>query len=323
MELAEDYLRALEREASSAEDWGFGTLFVGGGTPSYLGPSRLARLFEILFKNFNLENLAEFSVELNPESTSRSLLEELRAWGVNRISVGVQSFWDEELRALGRVHSAREARRALGLALELGFSVNADLMFGFEGQTLKSFEGSLLEAVRLGVHHVSTYSFTPRKGPRALPEEDVVRMFYLRDEVLLPAGYERYEISNYALRGHRCLHNLNYWRGGEYLGLGPSAESFRAPWRWRNRGLWGYLKGLPPAREHLSPSQILAERVFLGIRLSEGLEWPWGVPEELEGLVVKERGRVRLTQRGVLVADSVALALVAQAEAQGAGRRDD
>ena len=312
--LIDDFLEALAREAGESGNEGFSTCYIGGGTPSVLSHEQTERLFGIIRDNFDLGPGAEITVEVNPESASRELLGALRDLGVNRLSVGAQSARDQELILLGRRHRATDTLRCIEDALAAGFSnLSLDLIFGFVGQTRNSWEKSLEWARELPVTHVSTYALTPHGGVKELPEDDLVAMYLARDEVLCERGFQRYEISNYARPGRESRHNLIYWRRGEYLGLGPSASSFRGNKRWRNEpDLELYLKAPPFPREeeNLSPEQARLEGIFLGIRLAEGIDLRLTeIPESLAGLVELRGGRVSLTPKGVMVADRVALEL--------------
>lgn len=314
LHMTDDFLDALEREAEEFRNWRFSTCYIGGGTPSVLSVRQTERLFRIILERFELAPGAEITAEVNPESADRDLLRALRGMGVNRLSVGAQSAHDSELALLGRRHKAAQTERCLEEALRAGFSnISVDLIFGFVGQTRKSWEKTLEWASELPVSHISTYALSPHGGIEELPEEELIAMYLMRDEVLAPRGFIRYEISNYSKPGRESRHNLIYWRRGEYLGLGPSASSFSGNRRWRNEpALELYLKAPPFARETetLSPEQARLEEIFLGTRLAEGIELGLSeIPESLAGLVELREGRVSLSPMGVLVADRVALEL--------------
>ena len=312
--MADDFLDALAREAEEFRGCRFSTCYIGGGTPSVLSVKQTERLFGIIRDSFELMSGAEITVEVNPESASRELLRALRGLGVNRLSVGAQSSDDNELAALGRRHRVSDTARCIEAALAEGFSnINIDLIFGFAGQTKRIWRKTLEWASQLPVAHISTYALTPRGGIEELPEEELVAMYLMRDEMLEPRGFRRYEISNYSKPGRESRHNLIYWRREEYLGLGPSASSFSGNKRWRNEpDLELYLKAPPFPRETelLSPDQARLEEIFLGARLAEGIDLGLSeIPENLVGLVELKEGKVSLTPTGVLVADRVALEL--------------
>ncbi len=314
LHMVDDFMDALAREARESVGARFSTCYIGGGTPSVLSPEQTESLFGIIRDNFDLATDAEITVEVNPESAGKELLKVIKGLGVNRLSVGAQSGHDHELAILGRRHRVSDTMRCLEDGLAAGFSnISVDLIFGFAGQTRGSWEKSLIWAGGLPITHISTYALTPRGGIEELPEPDLVALYEMRDEVLGEKGFLRYEISNYARPGCESRHNLIYWRRGEYLGLGPSASSFRGNRRWRNEpDLELYLKAPPFAREEevLSLEQARLERIFLGTRLAEGIDLGISeIPDELAGLVELRGGRIFLTPKGVMVADRVALEL--------------
>ncbi len=339
----EDYARALIREFEARRGpWGsrFHTLYLGGGTPSLWPPRLLAWLLERLTPF--LEPGAEITVELNPEHGTRDLLETLRAAGVNRLSIGAQSGRVPELRFLGRQHAPAEVAHTVDRARRAGFeNLNLDLIFGLPGQRLQDLEQSLAWAVSLEPEHLSVYSLTlepgtlfwreARRGRLSLPpEETLARMFQLREAFLEAHGYRLYEISNFARPGFESRHNLVYWCHQPYLGLGLSAASFRyldayTGERWtQHRSLVRYLRGeFQAQREVLEARALLLERVFLGIRLRTGIRWPLDrVPPEIQPLVHLQEGVLRLTPRGRLVADRLALELVTLLEQTGRSPED-
>ena len=235
------YAQALLREAemwsTACRGWRAETLFFGGGTPSLMPLAELERVLEGVRRHIGLTPDAEITLEANPGTVDEPYLSRLRETGVNRLSLGVQSFRDDELVFLGRIHSAEEARLAYRAARRAGFgNVSLDLIFGLPGQTVDRWLESLDEATGLGPDHLSLYALTVEDGtPLArevalgrtpAPDPDLQAELYLRSaERLEPAGYEQYEISNWARPGHRCRHNLTYWRNGFWLGLGAGAHS--------------------------------------------------------------------------------------------------
>lgn len=240
----ERYLRALEREmeryaALLDETVTVPTVFVGGGTPSLLPADLLERLIRRVYELFPVAPGAEFTVEANPGTldTEGEKLARARQAGANRVSFGVQAFQDHLLRRLGRLHTVQEVYEAVAAARRAGFAnLNLDLMYGLPGQKVADFEESLRAAVGLGPEHISAYSLMIEEGTAFYrlyqegrlplpPEEEEEEMDRLAEAVLGAAGYERYEVSNYARPGYRCQHNLNYWRNGEWLGLGAGAHS--------------------------------------------------------------------------------------------------
>jgi oxygen-independent coproporphyrinogen-3 oxidase len=284
--IIEAYIDALFAECKAYGGMPFRTLFLGGGTPSILGADNLTKLVDGLCSNFDLSQLEESTIEANPESATEETLEAALKAGFNRISIGVQSLSDGELKAVGRIHTAGQAVAAIGLAKKVGFrNISADLIIGLPGQTWDSLRDSIYRLTSLGINHLSLYCLSLEHGtplaqnsPDNLPSDDLqAELFeqaraYLKDE-----GFVHYEISNFALGGRECMHNLNYWRGGEYLGLGPAAASHLGGKRFKNRpDLAVYLEnptGIVEEVEELSPEEKAAEEAMLRLRLlDEGLD---------------------------------------------------
>ncbi len=225
----------LWREAM--RDYGVETVFFGGGTPSLMPLDELARIMDALHDSFDLVLEAEVSLEANPGTVDLPYLRGLLGLGVNRISLGVQSFHDNELAALDRIHSATEAREAYRMACEAGFArTNLDLIYGLAGQSMERWQYNLEQAIALEPDHLSLYALTIEEGTKLardverglapVPDPDVqAEMYEWSMERLATSGYRQYEISNWATPGQECRHNLVYWRNGEWLGLGAGAHS--------------------------------------------------------------------------------------------------
>lgn len=331
----EAYLKRLEEEAQAlhaAHPEPLTTLYLGGGTPSYLRDRELVALFQAL--PWPLREGAEVTLEANPGTLNRSRLQLLKDLGVNRLSLGVQSFQDPVLKFLGRAHGRKGALKAVEMSLEAGFRVSLDLILGLPVQDL---ERDLEEAARLGVGHVSAYTLQVEKGtPFALlglkedPEREAWAM-ERAEAVLGEAGLLRYEVSNFARPGEEARHNLVYWRAGFWLALGPGATGQypgKGPihaLRRTNPPLPRWLLGEPPAEEGISPLEHAKEALMLGLRLREGvevgrLEAQTGLPlwEALaataqrlaeEGLLVLEGKGLRPTREAFFVLHRVVLAL--------------
>jgi oxygen-independent coproporphyrinogen-3 oxidase len=310
------------------------SVFLGGGTPSLLEPAEIAALLERLAARFRFEPGVEITAEANPSDLAPEKLAGLRAAGVGRLSVGVQSFVDRELRLLGRRHDAARAVEAIAGARRAGFeNLSIDLMVGIPGQTDGSFARSLGRAVQLAPDHLSLYLLEVHPGseidglrrrrPRLFAGEEAQRRRYLRlRERLLAAGYLQYEISNFARPGRECRHNLGYWRCGDWLGLGPAAHSSLGGRRFRHRPDLEAWIADPLAVEELE-SDPAAERVFLGLRLAEGIDpdllTAAGIPADeaarrlarLAPFIERTGDRLRLTPEGILVSNPVLAELLA------------
>jgi oxygen-independent coproporphyrinogen-3 oxidase len=324
------------------------TIYLGGGTPSLLGAEGLERLASLFARRFPLDGLREWSMEVNPANATPELLRAARHLGVTRLSIGVQSFNDMALRQAGRPHSAAEARAVISAARAEGFGdIGIDLIAGLPGDTPGTWLATLRETLALGLRHVSVYALTvePRTrlaaetaaGRIAVPDDSAMLALLSEAEtILLPAGFERYEISNYAIPGFACRYNLAVWRGFDYLGLGPAAAS-RLGNRRRTHAadLPAYLAAVrggmsPPdsSADTLGPLDDAIERSVYQLRLAEGMDFgalslrfPVLIPrlakwrETLAGLAPKgiteptARG-FRLTARGREVCDSVLAELV-------------
>ncbi len=323
------------------------TIFVGGGTPTLLRPEHWRRLLEAMRRWGVLTGVEEFTVEANPETVTPDLLRLLVEGGVDRISIGAQSFEHATLKALERWHDPDSVGRAVDMARVAGIArINLDLIFAAPGQTLAGWERDLERALALEPTHLSCYGLTYEPGTvlgkrrdlgRVTPTEEAVeRAMYEHALDRLPAaGFYQYEVSAWARqRGgvgdERCKHNLAYWRCGDYLGLGPSAASHFAGRRWKNLphiGRYAADSPRPPLLEDeaLTPRERVEERLMFGLRLNAGINTAWlegeavaqvaTLPADLAdllawGLVTRDAQSTRLTRAGLLVADSVLARLI-------------
>lgn len=292
--LYQPYVAALCREISDLGGVLSGnivdTIFIGGGTPTVLSANCLSQILQQVHASYSIDKNAEISIEANPGTIDLEKMLMLRAAGVNRISFGVQTFNDPLLLSIGRIHSATQGVEAVKMAKQAGFdNINIDLMYGLPGQTTQQLKDSILQAIKLEVMHISAYGLkveegTPfarmqQQGSLILPDEDTDEAMYDLTTHLLPQkGFARYEISNFALAGYECRHNLKYWQYQPYIGLGAAAHSF-----WKNERLANmndvvsYIKtveqGLLPieVRENLEHSKAMAEYVFLALRTVQGM----------------------------------------------------
>lgn len=334
------FLRALESEIRIRNEQ-FGpfadiqTLYVGGGTPSCLDATKLETLGAILRSALQFAPDYEWSVEANPESLSPSNAEQMRAMGVTRVSLGVQSLAPGVLSFLRRAHTAADARSALRLLAETRFrSWNADVMFGIAGQSLQMLADTLREVLAYDPPHLSAYGLTIEPGSKYAEvadssrfcngEQATAEQYEYVVAALESAGYALYEVSNFARPGHECQHNRAYWARRPYLGFGPSAHSFDGHARWWNtRDLETYqarcLRGQIPTAETevLTSRETTEEIVLLSLRTNEGLRWD-SLPDashadaraaldplRAAGLLDVDENGCRLSRRGFIVGDAV------------------
>jgi putative oxygen-independent coproporphyrinogen III oxidase len=341
----EAFISALDAEARLYRDQfpTFDSLFLGGGTPSLLTGPQLVALMEMLRRHFTFTPDSEITLEANPDDLTADKLALFRDLGVNRLSLGVQSFDEAELRLLGRRHTARQTIQALTVIRAAGFTnLGLDLMYGLPGQTLDAWRRTLETALSFNPEHLSCYQLTlaagetpalqtplarqVARGEISLPDEETQREFFLLTTNFLTArGYLHYEVANFAREEkYVCRHNLKYWTRTPYLGLGPAAHSFQAGRRWWNfASVEKYCLSLNTGEtpvagsETLTPEQIRLEKLCLGFRTREGVsletirEQPGGeaILAELTqaGLVRLDRDRVIATASGLVVADRLPL----------------
>jgi oxygen-independent coproporphyrinogen-3 oxidase len=328
----ERYLRALLAQIASSPSAPAATVYFGGGTPTLYPPSELARALQATAQRFPPVPGAEVSVEANPGTVTAQSLRELRVAGFTRLSLGVQSFDDAELALLGRIHSAADARRAVEDARAAGFEdLSVDLIRGLPGQTLSAWEANLRQAVALSPDHIAAYGLslepgTPlaaqvAQGALAQPASGDPEWVRVTVDLLSGAGYERYEVSNFARPGHACRHNLAYWHNRPYLGLGAGAWSYeigaRGAVRYRNEpDIAGFcdaaLRGenLVSERDPQDLQVAAAEALMVGLRLAEGVS----IEEIHQRFGIELRARhgalVRhLVAAGLMLDDGVALRL--------------
>ena len=274
------------------------SIYFGGGTPSRTSIGNLRRIVTRLREKFDVAPDAEFSMEANPEDITADAIEAWREMGVNRLSIGVQSFNDAELSPLHRVHTAARAREAIALAVSSALRTSLDLILGLPEQTEESFEATLSEAIASGVGHISLYmldleertalSTLVDRGRISVPDEQLVAALYTRAvEMLERAGFHQYEISNFARDGEECRHNLRYWTGGAYYGLGVGAHSFAGGRRFANtRNIRTYIDSSGDATdfsETIGDEEARRERLFLRLRQTRGIHY-----EELQRLCGEE-----------------------------------
>ncbi len=340
LHLREDYTRALCREIRErGEALGHpaaDTLFIGGGTPSLMSPGQMGRILAALRAAFPWGEGMEASCEANPETLTPAFAEALAAGGVNRLSLGAQASQDSLLRAIGRGHSWAEVERAAGMARAAGIPrLNLDVMSGLPGQSPAQLRETLDAALAVSPEHLSCYSLIleegtalherVRSGAASLPDEEtLLEMDALTRDMLARAGYIHYEVSNYALPGCFCRHNLNCWEYADYLGFGAAAAGFYQGVRRRNPAdAADYLAGRAPEESAVSAEDSRFEQLMLGLRLTEGLdaarfEARQGIRLEeafgraidrnvSAGLLYWGEGRLRLSRRGFMLMNRVLL----------------
>lgn len=340
------YVDALVLEIAGIGDGAaVDTVYFGGGTPSLLEPAEVGRLLGACRESFSLTSSAEISLEVNPESASSQRLSGWREAGVNRLSFGVQSFRDVELKSLDRRHTAKRARDAVGTARAEGYDdISLDLMLWLPGQTSTHCRHSVQSLLDLEPDHASFYLLElypnaplredmVRSGLSLAPEEDAVQMYLETLEMTDVAGYEQYEISNVSKPGRKCRHNLKYWTDGEWLGFGCGAHSTRGSARWSNISETSrYIENVASGQDvvlsqrFLSDGEQLGDALFMGLRLTEGLdvrliEQRYGIsvmekhrsalaPFIEKKRILYESGHLRLTREGMLIANDVMQAFV-------------
>lgn len=302
----ERYVKALknEIEINSEKMKGYlvDTIFIGGGTPSILEESQIKDIMKALSENAKISDEAEITIECNPGTVTREKLLCYKKAGINRISLGLQSADDEELKAIGRIHSYEQFLESFNLARNCGFdNINVDLMSAIPRQTQKSYKETLKKVVSLNPEHISAYSLIVEEGTRMekrvreakaqgkeiLPTEDEERkMYYLTKEFLENVGYQRYEISNYSKRGKECRHNVGYWKRVEYLGFGIGAASLYKDERYKNSSdINKYMdifkekkasdeiyQSVREENTCLNEKDKMEEFMFLGLRMTEGID---------------------------------------------------
>lgn len=336
--LAAGYMTALLRELELRRHQAgtLQTVYIGGGTPTTMPTPALVGLLGKIMDSFGMARDAEVTIEANPGTIDKEKVEALCDAGINRFSIGVQSFENDELKLLGRIHSFEDSLRALAASRYAGVAnTSIDLIYGIPGQTFEGWSRAVTMAVELSPEHISAYELTPEKNTPLYElilqkrvekpdEESIVKMYYSTIDKLNDAGYHHYEISNFARPGFECRHNLNYWNRGEYIGIGAGAHSFIDNERIRNTGdIDKYIRTLQQDSLPVEESIVIAredavkEAVFLGLRKTEGLDIREFIEDlsidmvkaakELlaEGLLHSDGKRLRLTRKGIVISNAV------------------
>jgi putative oxygen-independent coproporphyrinogen III oxidase len=316
------------------------TVYFGGGSPSILGQDLLQKILDHVRAKFSVDPNAEITLEANPDDMTPSSLEGWSKLGVNRLSVGIQSFIDDRLTAMNRAHNSHESLQCISLAQAAGFdNLSIDLIYGLPGMSEQEWDGQLARALELNIQHISAYCLTiepetvfgkmhERGELKALDEDAAASQFLAMREATSKAGFDHYEVSNFGLSDFHSKHNSAYWSGEHYLGIGPSAHSFNGKsrqWSVSNNGR--YMKSLEAGEldfemESMSSSDLFNERVMTGLRTSIGLDASrlmelTGFDIEIlsqnqirdfvdQGLMLVESNRIKLTPSGLLQADGIA-----------------
>ncbi|MBO4370522.1 MAG: radical SAM family heme chaperone HemW [Paludibacteraceae bacterium] len=330
-----DYVQALVVEMklrkNELANQQISTVYFGGGSPSTLDTESFQKLFDSLYNHFDIATNAEITVEANPDDLNKKRLEDWKSLPVNRLSVGIQSFNDEELRLLNRRHTAQTAIDCIHQARQSGFdNISIDLMYGLPIQTMETWISSIEEALRLQTQHISGYHLSYEPGTKmyrlrhkAVDEELSEKMFMELRHRLQQAGYYQYEISNYALPGRESKHNSAYWNGTPYLGLGAAAHSFDGNTRsWNVASIDRYIEALGRGDrlfeyEQLTDTDRYNERVMLSLRTAKGIDFQiFNKQKQTElaakadkyvqnGLLCYKNNFLVLTEKGIFVSDSI------------------
>jgi len=337
----QDYVNALINEMVSYEGQKICSVYFGGGTPSTLGINELARLMSEVRARFTLNDGCEITLEANPEDFTEEKLSAFYRAGINRLSIGVQSFDDRYLRFLGRAHDSRKAKNAFAVAAAVGIkNISGDLMYGFPGQTALELESDIDQMVEQGCTHISIYTLTIEPNSRfhaqAVKLDDEQKLadhYQLIIDRLRAHGFDQYEVSNFAKKGYESKHNSHYWLGHEYVGLGMGAHGY-----WQGRRYWNhdrlnvYLDAISAGQSAVAGSELLSEetklkeRLIFGLRMNQGVsehEIFHGAPKELlntlyreinllieAGLLIRHQDRLSVTDQGRMVLDEIAIKLV-------------
>ena len=341
--LQEDYVEALKKELAfygiKYKDRGVTTIFIGGGTPSWLREESMQAVMEAVYKNFSVDRDAEITIECNPGTVTDRKFEIYKETGINRLSIGLQSAHNEELKRIGRIHTYEQFLKTYDMARKHGFSnVNIDLMSSLPGQTSLIFADTLKKVIQLKPEHISAYSLIIEEGTpfyrkyeedairqekgeptQFLPsEEEEYQTTKMTQRILKEAGYHWYEISNFAKPGYECRHNIGYWKRADYLGVGIGAASLIDNVRYSNtRDIYQYLKesSRHETAEKVPREEQMEEFMFLGLRMPEGIsrtEFEQNFHTTIEAvygdvlrrlqqeeMLIKKEGRILLTEKGM------------------------
>jgi len=324
-------------------NWVFDTIFIGGGTPSLLNARQMELIITALNTKFDLSNIIEFTIEVNPGEAPKEKLKGFYSLGINRLSMGVQSFKPELLQFLTRIHSAEDIFRTFQSARDAGFeNINCDLIYNIPGQSLEDWQSDLKTLIKLNSEHLSAYSLTVEQDTKLhelvinktvkMPIEELHQQYNdITYTTLLSNNYTQYEISNYSQYNKECLHNLHYWDNDKYIGFGPSAHSFDGKKRWNNlSNLDKYISLIDNNKspietfDDITEIKRINEIIGFGLRMVKGFDI-MKIPSDLRNsfdiqlnqaqikfpdMIIKENNRIKLTQKGMNFADAIAVELM-------------
>jgi oxygen-independent coproporphyrinogen-3 oxidase len=331
--------KELTHRAPELESDEIRTIYLGGGTPSVLQVNELGELLETIRRNYQVSPEAEITMEANPDDLNQSKLSSIRELGYNRLSMGIQSFSESDLRLMNRRHSVEQAIRSVEWAQKAGFNnISIDLIYGLPHQTPEEWERGVHQAIDLNVQHISAYHLTYHEGTvfyeqlkkgllKELPDETSLQQFEILVRILKEAGFEHYEISNFCQPGFYSRHNSSYWKNEKYLGIGPSAHSFDLKTRrWNVSSVSKYLKGIETGESYFE-SEILTEQDRYNDYIITGLRTVWGISETViqtqfsasyflhfqkimnkyfgSGKVKNAEGMISLTHQGMFISDQI------------------
>ncbi|MDR1695013.1 MAG: radical SAM family heme chaperone HemW [Endomicrobium sp.] len=320
------YIESVAKHASLYKNTKTATVYIGGGTPSSLDENQIKSLLAGVASNFDLSQLKEFTFEANPESLTETKLKILKDFGVNRLSMGLQSCDDRHLAKLGRIHDFKTFEKAFRMSRAAGFdNINTDLMYGFPEQTSDGFQNDLSKTLEFGSEHISLYPLTVEENTvfyknNVKTDSDLQREMYEKAaEVLKKSGYVHYEISNWSLKGKESLHNGNYWRNCEYIALGAGAAGYYNRVRYKNVSDIEKYTALPQSaaaeREYINGELYETETIMLGLRLlREGVDIKkFKSRKNISALndflnnkiLINDNGKIRLSESSVYVSNSV------------------
>lgn len=339
-EFSKFFIKSLKKEInlrlSKLDNFNVKSIYIGGGTPSILNEKSFEIIFKEIGKFFNVNKIKEITIEANPETVENKKFKTLKDFGVNRVSLGAQTFNDKSLIYLGRIHNSKKIYEAIDILKSLSYeNINLDLIYGIPYENLKTVKDNLIKAINLKPTHISVYNLEYHKNTKMYDdlnakkiskwsEEREKESYLLIKEILANSGFTHYEISNFAIKGYKSIHNLNYWSGGEYLGFGPMAYSFIEGNYYKNGDIYFYInsinKNLEPflQREVFSKKNLKKMIFILNLRLISGVnlkrfkniflenDFIKKVDDLLnDGLLIKKENNLRLSEQGILISNKV------------------